>query len=54
MRDPRVYASALDEYTLQNNYLNNANPKQAKDASSTCTRERVRRVYMENNYLNNS
>ena len=27
MRDPRVYATASDEYTEQNNYLNNSYPQ---------------------------
>ena len=54
MRGPRVYASALDTDTSQNNYINNLNPKRAG--------MRVPREYgsasdiytWHNNYLNNS
>ena len=49
MQFPRVYGSVSDVYRQ-----NNSEPQVGGDASPTCIRERVRRLYMVNNYLNNS
>ena len=55
MRVPRVYANKADVYVYGKIIIQIIlNPKTAGDASYTRVQERVRRVHMATNYLNNS